>query len=149
MLSDNTLSSKTIEIARSFTNRLIEIKRDTTNNFLEAGAIFKQVRDNKLYKVEGYETFESYVADMGYERSTAYKMILVYEKFGNVDSNQQIAEIGWTKLAKVAPKVTEDNKEKMLEIAQLSLSDIKTELSGECDHEWKTIEVCKFCGKRK
>jgi hypothetical protein len=138
-----------ISIARNYTNRLIELKRSATTNFLEAGGIFKEVRDSKLYKVEGHDTFESYVADVGYERSTAYKMILVYEKFGNVDSNPQIEEIGWTKLAKVAPRVTEENREKMLEIAQLSLSDINVEFRGECEHVWETVEVCKICGKRK
>lgn len=137
------------DLARNYTNRLIELKRGATTNFFEAGEIFKEVRDNKLYKVEGHDTFESYVADVGYERSTAYKMILVFEKFGNVDSNPQIEEIGWTKLARVAPRVTEDNREKMLEIAQLSLSDINVELKGECEHVWETVEVCKMCGKRK
>lgn len=141
-----------INHAREVTLKIIDLKRKTASNFVELGRLFKDVRDNKLWEIEGAESFNSYVSESGFERSTAYKMILVYEKFFegvSVDSNQQIAEIGWTKLAKVAPKVTEDNKEKMLEIAQLSLSDIKTELSGECDHEWKTIEVCKFCGKRK
>lgn len=135
-------------IARDYTNRLIELKKRATIDFIEAGKIFTEIRDNKLWKIEGAESFSSYVSEVGYERTTAYKMMLVYEKFG-VDSNPQLQEIGWVKLAKIAPKTTPENKDKMLEMAQLSLSDINAEFRGDCDHEWETIEICKNCGRRR
>ena len=141
--------------ARKQTKRLIELKEYATHNFLEGGKIFKDVKENNLWELEGAHSFNSYIAEIGYDRTTAFKMILVYETFGTgtlVDSNQQLLEAGWTKLAKVAPYTDDRNYEAMVElVTSNSISDIDKELFRQNYITRKEVEPetteCPFCHK--
>ena len=150
-------NSSLVSNAREATLRLIELKQKAVQNFLEAGEIFKTVQENKLWEVEGAESFNSYVAELGYDRTTVLKMMLVFDTFGkenlNSDSNHNpLLDAGWVKLAKVAPHVTEDNYSHMLELATSnSLSDIDDQLVKEGYITKKEFEAqnveCPFCHK--
>ena len=141
--------------ARAITLKLVELKNRATEDFAQAGGLFKDVKDNELWKLEGAESFNSYVSEIGYDRTTAFKMIQVYEKFfegKSVDSNQQLIEAGWVKLAKVAPHTDERNYEVMVEMAENnSLSDIDAELVKQHyitrkENDSQFVE-CPFCHK--
>jgi hypothetical protein len=122
---------QTVDHARSLTLRLIELKKQVGEDFVEAGRIFKEIKENKLWELEGAGSFNSYIAEIGYDRTSAFKMIQVYEVFfedKSVDSNQQLIDAGWVKLAKLAPHVDENNYEVMVDLSTNSLSDIDKEL---------------------
>jgi len=55
----------------------------TANNLLELGKLFKTIRDEKLYKLLGAETFGEYIGypEISFGRSTIYSFIHVYELF--------------------------------------------------------------------
>lgn len=55
----------------------------TANNLLELGKLFKTIRDEKLYKLLGADTFNEYCgfSEISYGRSTIYSFIHVYEKY--------------------------------------------------------------------
>jgi len=144
-----------ISSAREATLRLIELKKNAVSNFIEAGSLFKLIRDNKWWNDEGAESFNSYIAETGYDRTTAFKMILVFETFvqgKSVESIQQLLDTGWAKLSKVAPHINEHNYNSMLELAESnSLSDIDQELVRQGYITKKEAEVlnveCPFCHK--
>ena len=140
--------------ARQITIKLVELKKKASENFVEAGELFKEIRDNELWKIEGAESFNSYIAEIGYERTSAFKMILVYEKFfegRSVESIQQTLDAGWAKLSRLAPHTDERNEKVMLELATNSLSDIETELVRQGYVTRKETEPdfveCPFCHK--
>ncbi len=62
----------------------------------------KQMRDDKLYKELGYQSFEAYCeTEVGIKRRNAYNYISIVEKI-NPENVQSIAQIGITKLALLA-----------------------------------------------
>jgi transcription elongation factor Elf1 len=138
--------------AREVTLKILDIKRKMASDFIELGRLFKDVRDNKLWELEGAETFNAYIAETGFDKTTVYKFIRVCETFVDkykVDSNR-LEEAGWVKLAKVAPHVDDNNYEVMLDIAENnSLSDIDAELvkqhyivKKETDSQFVTCPYC-------
>ena len=149
----NPSNSSLVSSPREATLQLVEIMKRQVVDFIRAGEIFKLVHDNQWWKQEGAHSFNSYVAEIGYDRGTAYKMMLVYETFGkSVESLHNLLEVGWAKLAKVAPHVNKDNYSYMLELASSnSLSDIDEELVKQ--HYITKLEPhpeftdCPFCGK--
>lgn len=74
----------------------------TANNLIELGKLFKEVRDKKLYKLLGAETFGEYCGfpEISFGRSTIYSFIHVYELFVlELDTSPNIlAKIGHRKL---------------------------------------------------
>ncbi len=148
-------SLTTVDHARKLTLRLIEIKRGVSQNYIEAGKIFKEIRDNRFWELEGAESFNSYIAEIGYDRTSAFKMIQVFENFiegKSVESIQQLSDVGWAKLSKVAPHVDENNYKYMLELVEgNSLSDIDKELVRQHyitkkEGETEFVE-CPYCHK--
>lgn len=120
-----------INHAREVTFRIIDLKKRIVSDFVELGKLFKDVRDNKLWEIEGAESFNSYIAESGFDRTSVYKFIGIVEKFVdkyNVESIR-LEDAGWAKLAKIEPHVNDKNYEKMLDLAENnSLSDIDEEL---------------------
>lgn len=71
----------------------------------------KQMRDSKLYKALGYDTFEAYTKDkLGIERTTAYYYITIAENLSQnfVGSSQQIGIKKLYLLAKAPEEVREE-----------------------------------------
>ncbi len=84
----------------------------TANNLIELGKLFKQVRDEKLYKLLGADSFRGYCGfpEISFGRSTIYSFIYVYELFIlklKYDSNY-LSKIGHRKLQVISPVVTSE-----------------------------------------
>ena len=87
----------------------------TANNLLELGKLFKTIRDEKLYKLLGAETFGEYVGypEISFGRSTIYSFIHVYEKYVlklNVPT-ETLSKIGHRKLQIINPVVSTDSSD--------------------------------------
>ena len=109
----------------------------TANNLLELGKLFKAIRDEKLYKLLGAETFGEYIGypEISFGRSTIYSFIHVYELFVlKLGYNPEIlSKIGHRKLQIITPVVkihdNDDKKHGWLISAQvLSESDLINEV---------------------
>ena len=79
----------------------------TANNLIELGRLFKEVRDKKLYKLLGADTFGEYCGfpEISFGRSTIYSFIHVYELFVlklNYDP-ERLSKIGHRKLQIITP----------------------------------------------
>ena len=81
----------------------------TANNLIELGRLFKEVRDEKLYKLLGADTFKEYCAypEIPYARTTIYSFIGIYEryvlKFGI--NPEELARVGHWRLQLINPIV--------------------------------------------
>ena len=79
----------------------------TANNLLELGKLFKTIRDEKLYKLLGAETFTEYCGfpEISFGRSTIYSFIHTYElyvlRLGI--SSERLSKIGHRKLQIISP----------------------------------------------
>jgi hypothetical protein len=119
-------------------DKIIELKKSIETSFIKMGAYLKVIRDNKLFKEKGCETFEEYLAipELSLNRSTVYAIINVYEIFieGKSEKSGQpdideIAEIGYTKLSRISQfKDSEDFEEWIYKAKTLSLSDLGAEI---------------------
>ena len=81
----------------------------TANNLIELGKLFKQVRDEKLYKLLGADSFGEYCGfpEISFGRSTIYSFIYVYELFVlklNFGA-EYLSKIGHRKLQIISPIV--------------------------------------------
>jgi hypothetical protein len=45
--------------AREVTLKIVDLKKRVASDFIELGKLFKDVRDNRLWEIEGAETFNS------------------------------------------------------------------------------------------
>jgi len=141
-----------VNIAYKVDVQLKEIKRVVNSNFLMIAEKLKSIKDNKYYKVLGYDTFESYIAqpELAFSRSSVYRLIQIYKKFvlENNVAPERLSEIEWTKLAVVTPHVNKDNMENLLHDAkELSRSDLKQKIKDpvRLKVERKYI-TCPKCG---
>lgn len=143
-----------INHAREVTLKIIDLKRKIASDFIELGKLFKDVRDNKLWEIEGAEGFNSYVAESGFDKTSVYKFIGIVEKFIDKYGVESIRlqDAGWAKLAKIEPHVDDNNYQVMLNMAENnSLSDIDKELVEQHYITKKETEsqfvTCPYCHK--
>jgi len=123
----------TADYARKITNEILELRNRADILVWELTKRLKEVRDKQLWKIEGEESFFSYLArpEFAFDRTTTLRWIQIYETFIDKYSlaPSELNKIGWTKLAKVVPHVDDDNYKYMLELAETnSRSDIDREL---------------------
>lgn len=109
------------------------IKDSLQVSFLELAKVLKENRDRKYWETLGYDTFEAYIAnpDIGFERSTIYNLIAIYERFVLEYDVQPagLAKTYYSKLTEILPVVTKDNYEEWLTKAEtLSRSDLREEV---------------------
>ena len=84
----------------------------------------KQMRDSKLYKALGYDTFETYTEEkLGMSRSQAYNYITIAEKLTE-DFVQPVGQIGMRKLLMLTA-LTDDQREEIAESVDLSAVTVK------------------------
>ena len=150
-------------IAHKNLEGILAAKYNVVANYLVLGLLFKENRDEGLFKLLGYDSFEDFIAspEVGFSRSKAYGLIrireLYKEKLGIDDKT--LLEIGNAKLALIAP-VVESDKEGWLEKARhLSKSDLRIEMGqgpGENKHISPPIPAsalppeapCAICGEK-
>lgn len=73
----------------AFSNKINESLKSTTKNFVEIGYYLSQVRDEKLYEIEGYSDIYDYSNKVfGISKTTTSNFIGIFEKFGQVIGNE-------------------------------------------------------------
>ncbi len=121
-------------------DKIIELKKSIETSFIKMGAFLKVIKDDKLFREKGCETFEEYLAipELSLNRSTVYAIINVFEVFFE-KSNQSdklelindfdLAEIGYSKLSRISQfKDDPDFDEWIAKAKTLSLSDLGAEI---------------------
>lgn len=129
---DVTVQGKAEDYHQEVLNRTMV----TTGHLIELGRLFKTIRDEKLYRMLGAETFQEYCAfpEIHYARTTIYSFIGIYElyclKYGY--SPKLLVEIGHHALQLIKPimKVedTDNTTEWMHKAKTLSESDLINEI---------------------
>ena len=103
--------------------------------FIKLGGYLKLVNDRKLYLEKGCESFNVYLAmpELGFQRSTAYAIMGVYEDYieSGLSESLDIEGISYYKLDRIR-KFIKESKEKFKEwvakARELSLSDLNAEI---------------------
>jgi len=90
----------------------------TANNLLELGKLFKTIRDEKLYKLLGADTFNEYCGfpEISFGRSTIYSFIHVHELYvlKLEYPPEQLSKIGHRKLQIISPVMKEGGKDNLI-----------------------------------
>ena len=86
---------------------------------LRIGKALEIVSDGNLWVQVGAKSFDSYVSNThGFSRSTAYNMISVARYFGPLLlADPSLQTVDPSRLVKLLPLVTEENKEELLHMA--------------------------------
>ena len=122
-------------IAHKNLEGILAAKYNLVANYLVLGLLFKENRDEGLFKLLGYDSFEDFIGspDVGFSRSKAYGLIrireLYKEKLGIDDKT--LLEIGNAKLALIAPVVEKDREGWLDKAKHLSKSDLRLEIDGQ------------------
>lgn len=91
----------------------------------------KKMRDNKLYKVAEFATFEDYIEnEVGLKRSQAYKYIKVVETFGEQFVHSSGQNLGITKLEMLA-RLTDEERAQIntqTKVEDVSVSELKKQI---------------------
>lgn len=99
-------------------------------NLYEVCKGLKEMRDGKLYKELGYNSFEAYTEnEVGLKRRQAYNFISVAEAYG--ENVQSIAHFGTTKLALLA-KLDEPQREEIqqtVNVEEVSVRELKKQIA--------------------
>lgn len=84
----------------------------------------KQMRDSKLYRALGFDTFEAYTEEkLGMKHSQAYRYIAIAEKFAE-DSFPSMGKIGMTKLT-LLTALTDDQREEITQTVDLESTTVR------------------------
>ena len=105
-------------------NEIVQYGNMATTCFAQFMAKLKVMRDGKLYRAVGIETFEQYVEDeVGIKRSQAYKYIAVIEKLP-LEFVHSSGQIGITKLSLLA-SLDEEDRGKLMEVMDVESTTVK------------------------
>ena len=84
----------------------------------------KQMRDSKLYRALGFDTFEAYTEEkLGMKHSQAYRYIAIAEKIAE-DSFPSMGKIGMTKLT-LLTALTDDQREEITQTVDLESTTVR------------------------
>ena len=118
--------------AHQLAERIKECRKEVATYFFELGKLFKEFRDDKLYKELDCESFTEFIADpeISFSRSTVYSFIEIYEKYTLQlkVSQEYLLDIGHAKLRIINPVVEENPDEWLGKAKALSRSDLISEV---------------------
>lgn len=146
-------------ISQSLDREAIECKKVAGKAFLRLGAIFKEIRENKLWKSidGGYDSWEQYLAkpELDYSDATASFFINVYEIFilKLEFEEDKIQSISQDKLRKITAKAKDMDRQEVSELVEqaitLSNSDFRKNLEDKGIIRKKKINIyrCDECKK--
>jgi len=123
-MTDLAISDRAFELHQE----LVGLTLSATHHFFRMGELMKEIRDDELWRIMGYESFEAYFSDpeLDFKKSSVYHAINLVETFRE---RKELETIPVSKLIMVAPHITESNKSEMVEMARtLSRSDLQHQL---------------------
>jgi len=158
-LAEQKLYQISLEIANA--------KRNLAQNYLMLGKLLSTVKQEELYTIGDYDTFDAYLADPSISMSyaTASRLINCYEIFVEhykLDTDE-LKLIDFSKVAELLPIVknldlpVEEVTHLLKRANDMTIRDLriyKKELAGvdveHCQHEWVKREhwTCSKCGDR-
>ena len=120
-------------IAERNLDDILHAKYNVVANYLVLGLLFKENRDNGLFKLLGHDSFEDFLGtpEVGFSRSKAYQLIHIRELYKDklgVD-DKMLLEIGNAKLALIAPVVESDKDGWLGKARELSKSDLRVSIA--------------------
>lgn len=87
-------------------SQVIEARERVERSFLDLARLLRQVRDEKLFRALGYESFEAWLADpeISLSRTVAYRLITALDAVDRYQIPEPLAvEIGVSRLELAAP----------------------------------------------
>ncbi len=145
-------------------NRRVKIKQAIENGtawLLEAGRLILESVENKDYLALGYQNQNDYFkAEYNIGLSTAHNLMDIWEVFKFLPP-KKVAKAGYTRLVRLLPIARQLKNQdqisewvdKAIELPAGEFENAMKEAKGKtpsdmCNHEFKTILVCKKCGFR-
>lgn len=140
----------------------IALRHQLEEGFLVLAERLKKIRDHHLYQHE-YESFDEFLLELRISRSTAYKIIGVFEKFvvlGEIEP-ERVARNGWGNLCLFLGQVHDKQSAREIfdRVAPLGRTDAMRELTeiktgkpmATCAHDWQEVHLnqCRICGLKE
>ena len=124
----NELSTQ-YKTAAELNQKIIFTAQMAQQNLFDMCVMLKQMRDGKLYKELGYQSFETYCEnEVGMKHSNAYRYISIVE---NVKNFSSMGQIGMTKLSLLA-SLSESQQEEIqqnVNVEDISVRKLKEEIA--------------------
>ncbi len=112
-----------------------KLRRDLESKFIEMGQLFAHIKQTKLHRFNGYESFRDYIEqEHNISLSLANKLIRIQSIFvQDMDQDEEtLKEIGMDRLIMIAPLMSDapqEVQEELLQIAaEFPLPELKAEL---------------------
>ena len=130
--------------------QICSLRHSINNGFWILVEQLKQCRENRYWAALGYESFSSYLAqpEIDFHEHTVDNWITTYNhiKAHNLLPPEGVIDIAISKLSIIAPHLTEDNAEELLEKARtLSRRDLVASFTN---REPDPIHACPLCGNK-
>ena len=150
----NTVAKYEADQLHNATLVIEEGKAQASNGFLMVGSALSLIHREKLWQ-SSYETFDQFLVSVNLSRSHGYKLMQIYDRFGERAKGIQVH-----RLAKLLPfkfDAVEDEEEVVAKARDLNpgaFSDLVRELKGEtpshgdCKHDGAIHSYCSICRKR-
>ena len=122
----NNPANQTAELARAYEvhSTIISGAQTAQQGLYQMAEGFKTMRDEKLYKAMGYDSFADYCEkETGINRSQVYRYIGILEKLPN-DLSTRVDKIGERKLT-LLTSLTDDQRDEITETVDLETTTVK------------------------
>lgn len=138
----NEIAKTNKDKAYELNSRILACANAAYSSLMESAKLLKEMRDTKLYREMGYESFEDYtVAELGIHERQAYTYIKPYEELGErfLQSN---ANLGITKLALIAqlPSIDREEFTENNDLAGMTVEQVK-QLVKENDAKGEQLNI--------
>uniref|UniRef100_A0A6M3LS74 Uncharacterized protein n=1 Tax=viral metagenome TaxID=1070528 RepID=A0A6M3LS74_9ZZZZ len=145
-----------------YEKEISEAKRGGVLSFLRIGKALHAINQGDLWQGQA-SSFSSYVENsLGLKRSWAYSLINVWQVWGQqLLAAPDLQSVEITRLVKLLPLTTDENKEELLHAAahipdvrgfENNLKNLRGKKgTDECDHNFQVVSFwqCELCGLRK
>ena len=124
-----------VQSAQDSLEAVYKLRNDLEGKFIEMGQIFAHIKQTKLFRFKGYESFRDYIEqEHNISLSLANKLIRIQSIFvQDMDQDEEtLKEIGMDRLIMIAPLMSDapqEVQEELLQIAgDLPIPELKAEL---------------------
>lgn len=124
-----------VQSAQDSLEAVYKLRNDLEGKFIEMGQLFAHIKQTKLFRFKGYESFRDYIEqEHNIGLSLANKLIKIQDLFiGEMDQDEEtLKEIGMDRLLMIAPLVAKADfadQEELLQIAgNMPIPELKAEV---------------------